>query len=97
MQFLIFSNNVNNFVLKDPSGDPRPQGEPLQWCSTSRRPATQRPPKTLNDTSRTSEDTRSSTSGGSLPILDSSITATVAPSGGENGSENTAWYEYGCV
>ena len=57
----------------------------------------QRPPKTLNDTSRISEDTRSSTSGGSLPILDGSISATVAPSGGENGSENTAWFEYGCV
>ena len=55
----------------------------------------QRPPKPLNGTRRTSEDTRSSASGGSSPTLDGSITATVAQT--DNSSQNTAWYEYGCV
>ena len=58
----------------------------------------QRPPKPLNGARRTSEDTRSSASGGSSPTLDGSIAAsssTIATQ--DNNSQNTAWYEYGCV
>ena len=55
----------------------------------------QRPPKPLNGARRTSEDTRSSASGGSSPTLDGSIAAST--SGQDPNSQNTAWYEYGCV
>lgn len=48
----------------------------------------QRPPKPVNGARRTSEDTRSSASGGSSPTLDGSVVTD---------SQNTAWYEYGCV
>jgi len=49
----------------------------------------QRPPKPLNGNRRTSEDTRSSASGGSSPTL----------GGGhvQDLQENAKWYEYGCV
>lgn len=59
----------------------------------------QRPPKPLNGARRTSEDTRSSASGGSSPTLDGSIAASTSTigNGQDPNSQNTAWYEYGCV
>ena len=53
----------------------------------------QRPPKPLNGTRRTSEDTRSSASGGSSPTLGSGGPVDLT----DSQNQNTAWYEYGCV
>ena len=52
----------------------------------------QRPPKPLNGTRRTSEDTRSSASGGSSPTLGGGPVDLT-----DSQNQNTAWYEYGCV
>ena len=93
----MFSDNINTFFYRIPPAIPARKVSRAGGVQQSADLPPQRPPKPLNGTRRTSEDTRSSASGGSSPTLDGSISATVAPSGGENGSQNTAWYEYGCV
>jgi len=99
------TSNRNNSNQRDDKPPPAIPARKLSRAGVHGGPELppQRPPKPLNGARRTSEDTRSSASGGSSPTLDGSIAASASSTtiGNGNGqdpnSQNTAWYEYGCV